>query len=67
MNEIRSKYQQKNYEVREIEYEEYSCWKCNRDFMIDLNQCDTEIDLYQCKPFSIFKCPYCGAGHRVHI
>ena len=67
MNEIRCKYQRKNYEVREIEYEEYTCYKCGRDFMIDLDQCDTKIDFYQYKTFSLFKCPYCGAQYRVHI
>ncbi len=67
MNEIRSKYQKKNYEEITIIYDEFTCWKCNRDFMVDLDQCDTEMDLYQCKPFQIFKCPYCSAKHRVHI
>lgn len=58
--EIRSKYQNKNYEEVEYLFEECECPTCMKLFMIDLDKCKLVEKEDQARLFYSLSCPYCG-------
>lgn len=64
LKEIRSKYQEKNYEEIEYHLEEMECPKCSKPFMIDSRYSLTEYSLAHDEDMIVYYCPYCGAKWR---
>ena len=58
--EIRSKYQQKNYEEVEYTLEEITCRKCGTPFMADYDRFPLVSFPDQARQFYKITCPYCG-------
>ena len=65
MKEIRSKYQRKTLEEVEFHLSEYTCYRCDKPFMVDMDACETEWDEDDCENRIIIHCPYCGTIHKI--
>lgn len=60
MKEIKSKYQQKNYEEIEFVFHENSCRKCGLLFQMDDRYCQTYYASDDDTEYIKYYCPYCG-------